>query len=161
MAKTAKKKKKSAVKKATTKKKSARKRAAKAKSTRKTASAAKRRSTKPAKRPAAGKRAAPRKPRKKVALLPPKEFTVDPNICKVTPPSHNVAPKIFGGSVRFNATGSCTLEFRDDSVLGHKTVHLDPGPSPIYPVAVQIGRTQFWIQDCPLGTSDPSDIIVP
>jgi hypothetical protein len=131
---------KSVPKKRTGARKPAKKTAAKSRrTTRKAAVKAKR-------RPAAAKKSAPRKTTAPRGEAGAKQFTVDPNQCKIT------------------ATAACTVEFSNPSLLGlnSPSLGLVKGPNGPYEVQVEVGLTKFWITACISGAgSDPSDIIVP
>lgn len=97
------------------------------------------------------------------AILAPMVFAVDPGLCAISPKTHHVAPVLLG-SVQFNASGPCTLEFSDPSILGlsSSTLPLVRGSNGPYDIKVLVGETEFWITDCGRNIpSDPSDIIVP
>ncbi len=152
--------KKKATRKSAPKKKSAAKR-----TTRKTAAKSKPKPRKPSRKAKAPARKKPVARAASVATTPaPKVFTVNPGNCTISPDKHNVEAQSDGGSVQFNATAGCDIEFSDTTVLGLPSPYtLVQGSNGPYPVLVDNGNTEFWISNCSgdRDTSDPSDIIVP
>jgi len=106
-----------------------------------------------------------RKPTRKAKRPPltrpkPKEFTVVVEECSIFPPSQNVQPNSQQGSVQFNLTDPCHLDFSNDIMLGFDHLDGHVGSNGPFDVLVEQGHVSFTIRECEAKVG-PADIIVP
>jgi hypothetical protein len=144
--------KKSSVRKRTTKKTAKKSLRAARKPARKVKSA----SARAPKRAAAKKRPAA-KTAGGTASAAPVPYNVDPGHCSIVPDKQHFRPF---GSVMFDCSADCTLEFSDSRVLGFGERNMYRGMNGPFPILVANGETEVWIKDCAIKVG-PADIIVP
>ena len=90
----------------------------------------------------------------------PKEFTVVVEECSIFPPSQHVQPNSRQGSVQFNLTDPCHLDFSNNIVLGFDHLDGHVGSNGPFDVLVEQGEVSFTIRECEAKVG-PADIIVP